>query len=88
ALMIALCSSVAGGWAWNLATRHLPMVLSGQLVALESLFATLLGLLFHGRWPTLFEGLGLVAVLTGTVLAVRVIMHRGERQGLERCVAE
>ncbi|NBF07279.1 DMT family transporter [Pseudomonas sp. Fl4BN1] len=78
ALMIALCSSVAGAWAWNLATRHLPMVLSGQLVALESLFATLLGLLFHGRWPTLFEGLGLMAVLTGTVLAVRVIMLRGE----------
>jgi drug/metabolite transporter (DMT)-like permease len=65
---------VAGGWAWNLATRYLPMVLSAQLISLESLFASVLGLLFHGRWPTLFEALGLGAVLLGAMLAVRVIL--------------
>ncbi len=82
ALALALLSSVAGGWAWNLATRYLPMVLSAQLISLESLFASVLGLLFHGRWPTPFEALGLGAVLLGAMLAVRVILPgRGQEVG-------
>lgn len=71
---IALMSSVVGAWAWNVASRHLPMVLSGQLIALESLFATLLGLCFHHRLPSLLEALGLAAVLMGVVMAVRIIV--------------
>ncbi len=50
------------------------MVLSGQLIALESLFASLLGLWFQGRWPTLMEAAGLGAVLLGVVMAVRIIL--------------
>ncbi|NIL19029.1 DMT family transporter [Pseudomonas sp. AN3A02] len=71
---IALMSSVIGAWAWNTATRRLPMVLSGQLIALESLFAMLLGLWFKGRLPTVLETCGLAAVLLGVVLAVRIIL--------------
>lgn len=73
-LIIAVMSTVVGAWAWNAATRRLPMVLSGQLIALESLFASLLGLWFHGRWPTLMEAAGLGAVLIGVVMAVRIIL--------------
>ncbi|WP_460150528.1 DMT family transporter [Pseudomonas sp. S3_A03] len=73
-LIIAVMSTVVGAWAWNAATRRLPMVLSGQLIALESLFATLLGLGFHGRWPTPTETAGLAAVLMGVVMAVRIIL--------------
>jgi len=73
-LGIALMSSVIGAWAWNTASRRLPMVLSGQLIALESLFATLLGLWFKGRLPTVLEASGLAAVLLGVVLAVQVIL--------------
>jgi len=72
--VIALMSSVVGAWAWNAASRRLPMVLSGQLIALESLFATLLGLWFHGRLPTLLETSGLVAVLVGVIMGVRIIL--------------
>jgi drug/metabolite transporter (DMT)-like permease len=72
--VIALMSSVVGAWAWNAASRRLPMVLSGQLIALESLFATLLGLWFHGRLPTLLEMSGLAAVLVGVIMAVRIIL--------------
>ena len=72
--LIALMSSLVGAWAWNAASRRLPMVLSGQLIALESLFATLLGLVFHGRLPTLLEASGLAAVLVGVVMAVRILM--------------
>ncbi|QBZ90305.1 EamA/RhaT family transporter [Pseudomonas viciae] len=72
--VIALMSSVVGAWAWNAASRRLPMVLSGQLISLESLFATLLGLVFHQRLPTLLEALGLAGVLVGVVMAVRIIL--------------
>ena len=74
ALGIAAMSSLVGAWAWNAASHRLPMVLSGQLIALESLFATLLGLLFHGRLPTALEAAGLAAVLAGVVMAVRIIL--------------
>jgi drug/metabolite transporter (DMT)-like permease len=74
ALLIALLSSVIGAWAWNLASRRLPMVLSGQLIALESFFATVLGLAFHGRLPTLAEAIGLALILFGTVYSVRIIL--------------
>ncbi|EJL04571.1 membrane protein, putative [Pseudomonas fluorescens Q2-87] len=72
--VIALMSSVGGAWAWNAASRRLPMVLSGQLIALESLFATLLGLWFQGRLPTLLEVSGLAAVLVGVSMGVRIIL--------------
>ncbi|WP_296182973.1 DMT family transporter [Pseudomonas sp. UBA1879] len=74
AATIALLSSVIGAGAWNLASRRLPMVLSGQLIALESLFASLLGLAFHGRLPSMAEAFGMVLILIGTVYAVRVIL--------------
>jgi drug/metabolite transporter (DMT)-like permease len=73
-LFIALMSSVVGAWAWNAASRRLPMVLSGQLISLESLFATILGLMFHQRLPTLWETSGLAGVLVGVVVAVRIIL--------------
>lgn len=71
---IALMSSVVGAWAWNAASSRLPMVLSGQLISLESLFATVLGLAFHQRLPTLWEISGLAGVLIGVVVAVRIIL--------------
>ncbi|WP_312931951.1 DMT family transporter [Pseudomonas sp.] len=74
ALLIAVVSSVIGAWAWNGATQRLPMVLSGQLVALESVFAAALGLLFSGRLPTLLETCGLVAVLLGAGVAVQRVL--------------
>jgi drug/metabolite transporter (DMT)-like permease len=81
AMLIALVSSVIGAWAWNLASRRLPMVLSGQLIALESFFATALGLAFHGRLPTPAEAIGLALILFGAVCSVRIILapRRSER---------
>lgn len=76
--VIAVMSSLVGAWAWNAASRRLPMVLSGQLISLESLFATLLGLLFHSRLPTPLEVSGLTAVLVGVVMAVRIILNSSE----------
>jgi len=85
ALLIALFSSVIGAWAWNLATRRLPMVLSGQLIALESFFATVLGLAFQGRLPSMPEALGLMLILFGTVCSVRVILAPARVTGEQGC---
>lgn len=70
-----------GAWAWNAATRRLPMVLSGQLISLESLFAALLGLLFNARLPTSIEMSGLIAVITGAGLAVYSIFTQEHSNG-------
>lgn len=75
---IALMSSVIGAWAWNAATRRLPMVLSGQLISLESFFAGVLGLLFNGRLPTPIEASGLMAVLIGAAMAVHSILDASD----------
>lgn len=74
AVGIALMSSLIGAWAWNAATRRLPMMLSGQLISLESLFAAVLGLIYSGRFPAVMEALGLAAVLIGAALAVRGLL--------------
>ena len=84
ALSIALLSSVIGAWAWNMASRRLPMVLSGQLIPLESFFATVLGLAFNHRLPTLAEAVGLGLILFGTACAVRMILAPATRAG-QRC---
>ncbi|WP_046269232.1 DMT family transporter [Pseudomonas syringae] len=73
-LIIAVMSSVIGAWAWNAATQRLPMVLSGQLISLECLFAAALGFLFERRLPTLTEASGLIALLTGAGVAVHRIL--------------
>lgn len=83
-LVIAVMSSVVGAWAWNAATRRLPMVLSGQLISLESLFAAVLGLLFDGRFPTPIEASGLIAVLIGAGLAVHTILAVNQASATER----
>jgi drug/metabolite transporter (DMT)-like permease len=84
AALIALLSSVIGAWAWNHASRRLPMVLSGQLIALESFFATVLGLAFHGRAPSLIEATGLVLILFGAVCSVRIILAPARTSSLTR----
>jgi drug/metabolite transporter (DMT)-like permease len=74
ALIIAFSSSVLGAGAWNAATRRLPMVLSGQFVALESLFATVLGYAFLGQWPGLSEIIGMALVVLGAARSLHIIL--------------
>lgn len=75
AFLNAILSTVVGAWAWNKASRYLPMVLSGQLVALESLFAALLGLFFAQRLPTLYEAMGITAMIAGTLTAIGLLFE-------------
>lgn len=77
-LVLACLSSTAGAFAWNIATRRLPMVITGQLISIETTFAALLGLLAQQRLPSWDEFLGVVLVVLGAVLTVRTLFTRPE----------
>ena len=72
---LAILASVGGVWAWNVAARNLPIALAAQLIVSETAFGVVFGLAAHGRWPTLLEACGIVALIAGVVSAIHVF-HR------------
>ncbi|MFP5392160.1 MAG: EamA/RhaT family transporter, partial [Gammaproteobacteria bacterium] len=66
-----LCASVIGNQLWNMASRRIPVTLSGQLILFETLFALLYGFLFAQRWPRPLETAALVLLMGGVAWAVR-----------------
>jgi drug/metabolite transporter (DMT)-like permease len=51
------------------------VALSAQLITMESVFGTLLGLLVRRRWPTLVEGAGMLVLLAGVAMAIRIFQE-------------
>ncbi|MFK0088619.1 DMT family transporter [Pseudomonas sp. NPDC090755] len=76
AFVLAVVASIGGAWAWTLASQRLPMALASQLLSLEMVFATCLGLLFCYRWPTAFETMGITLIVLGVVKAIGVFHGR------------
>jgi len=72
AFFLAAVASIGGAWAWTIASQRLPMTLASQLLSLEMVFATCLGLLFCYRWPTAFETMGIALIVVGVVKAIGV----------------
>lgn len=70
AFTLAAVASIGGAWAWTIASQRLPITLASQLLSMEMVFATCLGLLFHLRWPTVPEGLGIALIVVGVVKAI------------------
>ncbi|MDT4831631.1 Inner membrane protein YtfF [compost metagenome] len=70
AFVLAAVASIGGAWAWTIASQRLPMTLASQLLSMEMVFATCLGLLFHYRWPTAPEALGITLIVVGVVKAI------------------
>lgn len=68
---LALLATVCGVWAWNIASRTLPVALAAQLIVSETAFGVVGGLIVHDRWPTPFEGTGVAVLIAGVVLSVR-----------------
>jgi drug/metabolite transporter (DMT)-like permease len=76
-LTLAALGSIGASWAWSVATRRLPIGLAGQLIVTETVFATVLGLLAHQRWPTAEEAAGIGTLLIGVISAVRAF-HKAQ----------
>ncbi|APG95532.1 DMT family transporter [Sinorhizobium americanum] len=69
---LALLATVCGVWAWNVASRNLPVALTAQLIVAETAFGVIGGLIVHGRWPTAMECAGVAILIAGVVLSIRV----------------
>jgi drug/metabolite transporter (DMT)-like permease len=70
---LAVIASVGGALAWTYAARRLPVVLSAQLITMETLFGTVFGLLVRHRWPTFAESVGMALLLTGVLAVIRIV---------------
>jgi len=85
--VVALGASVIGNQLWNLASRRVPITLSGQLLLFETLFGLLYGFLWQRQAPRLLEWLAIVLLIAG--VAASVWLHAGARQreDVDRCGA-
>ena len=70
--LLALCASVIGNHLWNIASRRVPVTLSGQLILFETLFALLYGFIHAHQYPRPLEAAAVVLLIVGVVWAVRV----------------
>ena len=61
-----------GNHLWNIASRRVPVTLSGQLILFETLFALLYGFIYKGQWPRMLEGAAIVLLTVGVMWSVRV----------------
>ena len=71
-VLVALGASVIGNHLWNIASRTVPVTLSGQLILFETLFALLYGFIYAQRTPRLLEIAAIVLLAAGVAWAVRV----------------
>ncbi|MBA5637571.1 DMT family transporter [Duganella sp. LX20W] len=69
---LALGASVIGNHLWNVASRRVPVTLSGQLILFETLFALLYGFLYKQQLPRPLEVTAIALLIVGVVWSVRV----------------
>ena len=74
-LVVALGASVIGNQLWNIASRRVPVTLSGQLILFETLFALLYGFLHRGAGPRPLELAAIALLVAGVTWSVRA--HAG-----------
>jgi drug/metabolite transporter (DMT)-like permease len=70
--LLALGASVIGNHLWNIASRKVPVTLSGQLILFETLFALLYGFIYAHRFPRALEIAAIALLSTGVMWSVRV----------------
>lgn len=69
---VALGASLIGNNLWNIASRRLPLTLSGQMIVFETLFALAYGFVFDHRWPRPLEIAAIVLLMVGVAWSVRL----------------
>lgn len=77
-LLLALGASVIGNYLWNMASRLVPVTLSGQLILSETLFALLYGFVYAQRMPRALEWAAMVLLTAGVLWSVQ--RHAQEEQ--------
>ncbi|CAJ0781211.1 Inner membrane protein YtfF [Ralstonia psammae] len=69
---VALGASLIGNNLWNIASRRLPLTLSGQMIVFETLFALTYGFVYDGRWPRPLEITSIALLIAGVGWSVRL----------------
>lgn len=70
--VIALGASAIGNHLWNIASRKVPLTLSGQLILFETLFALLYGFIYKQQLPRGLEIAAMVLLIAGVMWSVRI----------------
>ncbi len=70
--LLALGASVIGNHLWNIASRRVPVTLSGQLILFETLFALMYGFIHAHQFPRPLEMAAMALLTIGVVWSVRV----------------
>ncbi|MES3024935.1 MAG: DMT family transporter [Pseudomonadota bacterium] len=75
---LALGASVIGNHLWNIASRRVPLTLSGQLILFETLFALLYGFIYKQQFPRMLEIWAIGLLIAGVVWAVSLHAKKEE----------
>lgn len=70
--LLALGASVVGNHFWNVASRRVPVTLTGQLILFETLFALLYGFIHRGAGPRALELAAIGLLVLGVAWSVRL----------------
>jgi drug/metabolite transporter (DMT)-like permease len=70
--LLALGASVIGNGLWNIASRRLPVTLTGQLILFETVSAMLYGFVYRGTPPRLLEIVAIGLLVAGVSWSVRL----------------
>lgn len=70
--LLALGASVIGNQLWNIASRRLPVTLTGQLILFETVSAMLYGFVWRGQGPRMLELAAMVLLVLGVTWSVRL----------------
>jgi drug/metabolite transporter (DMT)-like permease len=71
-LLIGLCASWLGTLCWNAASQRLPTAIAGQLIVFETLAALAYTYLLRDAWPQPAAALGIILLLAGVLVSVRI----------------
>lgn len=70
--LLALGASVIGNQLWNIASRRLPVTLTGQLILFETVSAMLYGFAWRAQAPRLLELVAIALLVLGVSWSVRL----------------
>jgi drug/metabolite transporter (DMT)-like permease len=69
-LVVGFFGAWVASWLWVVATKRLPLVLSGQLFVAEPGFGVIYGFMWQERLPNWAEALGIIAVFGGVLIGI------------------
>ncbi len=78
-LILGSVSSWLAFFLWNKGTLYVPISLAGQLTIFETIFGLLFIFLAETRLPSLFEFIGIIALLAGVLTAFKTLKKRGSK---------